>query len=381
MHIFFVSHSSDLMGAERSLVALVREAAEVRGHRATVSLPDDGPLRAELTRVGAEVVVLPTKLWMGKRHTPLIGLVRSSQSAVSVPGYWRYIRRARPDLVVTNSAVVPAGAIAARMAHVPHVWTIRESLLSNPSLRSALPRRMIARIIAGLADGLVVISKYVADQMLSAAPDAGQKLRVIPPSVAPRPLESVPNGRRGTGTLERLVLLGRYSPEKGQAEAIEALGRCLRAGRPFELKLAGVGDLAAQRALHALATEHGVSHLVNVSEWTDDPHALYSEADATLMLSRNEAYGRVTLESLMSGTPVIGFRAGATTEILAEGGGVLVEPDAEALARALLALAEDHVAVDRLTSEAMRRARELNSAPSSAPSFISYLEELQATRP
>ncbi|MEV4494098.1 glycosyltransferase family 4 protein [Micromonospora arborensis] len=369
------------MGAERSLVALVREAVQVRGHRATVSLPDEGPLRAELTRVGADVVVLPTKLWMGKRHTPLVGLVRSSQSAASIPGYWRYIRRARPDLVVTNSAVVPAGAIAARMAHVPHVWTIRESLLSNPSLRSALPRRMIARIIAGLADGLVVISKYVAGQLLSAAPDAAQKLRVIPPSVAPRPLESVPAGRRDTGTMERLVLLGRYSPEKGQAEAIEALGRCFRAGRSFELKLAGVGDLDAQRALRALAEEHGVGHLVDVSEWTDDPHALYAETDGTLMLSRNEAYGRVTVESLMSGKPVIGFRAGATTEILAEGGGVLVEPNAEALALALLALAEDHATVGRLRSEAMRRARELNSAPSSAPSFISYLEELQAKRP
>ena len=378
MHILFVSHSSDLMGAERSLLTLVREAVEVRGHRVTVSLPTEGPLRAELARVGAEVVVLPTRLWMGHRHTPLVGLVRSGQAAASVPRYLRYLRRARPDLVVTNSAVVPAGAIAARMAGIRHVWTMRESLLTNPSLRSGLPRRMIARIIAGLADGVVAISQYVAGQLLSAAPGAREKLRVIPPSVTPHATGPAARVRRDPGTLQRLVLLGRYSPEKGQADAIDALGRCIRAGRPLELTLAGVGDLAAQRALRALAEEHGVGHLVDVSEWTDDPHALYYAADATLMLSRNEAYGRVTLESLMSGTPVIGFRAGATTEILADGGGVLVEPDAEALARALLELAENSTSVDRLRSEAMRRARELNSAPSSAPRFVSYLEELQA---
>ncbi|MCW3840037.1 glycosyltransferase family 4 protein [Micromonospora yasonensis] len=381
MHILFVSHSADLMGAERSLAALVREAVEIRGHQVTVSLPAEGPLRAELTRVGAAVVVLPTRLWMGRRHTALVGLVRSGQAAASVPRYWRYLRRTRPDLVVTNSAVVPAGAIAARMARIQHVWTIRESLLTNPSLRSAVPRRIIARLIASLADGLVVISHYVAGQLLSAAPAGRPKLRVIPPSVAPRAMESVVQQRRNTQELKRLVLLGRYSAEKGQADAIEALGRCVRAGLSLELKLVGVGDPTAQRALRALAQEHGVGHLVDVSEWTNDPQALYSEADATLMLSRNEAYGRVTLESLMSGTPVIGFRAGATTEILADGGGVLVEPNSEALARALLAVAEDRETVGRLRSEATRRARELNSAPSSAPTFISYLEELQASCP
>ncbi|SCG72118.1 Glycosyltransferase involved in cell wall bisynthesis [Micromonospora echinaurantiaca] len=379
MHILFVSHSAELMGAERSLVALVREAVEVRGHRVTVSLPDDGPLRAELARVGADVVVLPTRLWMGKRHTPVVGLVRSAQAAVSVPRYWRHLRRARPDLVVTNSAVVPAGAIAARMAGVRQVWTIRESLLSNPNLRSALPRRTIARIIASLPDGVVVISKYVAGQLLSAAPAAGPKLRVVPPSVAPQ-AAPVAARRPGPGKLERLVLLGRYTPEKGQADAIEALGRCLRAGRPLHLKLAGVGDGAARRAVQALAEEHGVGHLVEASEWTDDPHALYSWADATLMLSRNEAYGRVTVESLMSGTPVIGYRAGATTEILDGGGGVLVAPDAEALARTLLALAAGDGAFDRLANDALLRANELNNAPSSAGAFVSYLEEVRAGR-
>lgn len=379
MRILFVSHSADLMGAERSLVTLVREAAEVRGHRVTVSLPAEGPLRAELARVGADVVVLPTRLWMGRRHGPLVGLVRSGQAVASVPRYRRYLRRARPDLVVTNSAVVPAGAIAARLAGIRHVWTIRESLLTNPSLRSAVPRRMIARSIARLSDGVVAISQYVAGQLLSVAPAAGPKLRVIPPSVAPRQRDVAP-ARRDSRTLERLVLLGRYTPEKGQADAVEALGRCARAGRLLRLTLAGVGDATAQRALRALAEEHGVGHLVEVTEWTDDPDALYAAADATLMLSRNEAFGRVTVESLMSGTPVIGYRAGATTEILADGGGVLVAPDAEALAQCLLALAEDDEAVDRITSEALRRAGELNSAPSSAPSFISYLEELGTGR-
>ncbi|GAA0402897.1 glycosyltransferase family 4 protein [Micromonospora gifhornensis] len=380
MHILFVSHSSDLMGAERSLVALVREAVEVRGHRVTVTVPDDGPLRAELVDAGAQVVVLPTTLWMGKRHNPLVGLVRTGQAALSVPRYLRYIRQARPDLVVTNSAVVPAGAFAAGMARVRQVWTVRESLLSNPSLRSVLPRRMIARIIAGRADGVVAISRYVAGQLRDAAPEAERKLRVIVPSVARHTEVPVREPRPRPASLGRLLLLGRFTAEKGQADAIKALGRCARAGQAFEMRLAGVGDADAVRSVRALAVEHEVGHLVEVTEWADQPHLLYQWADATLMLSRNEAYGRVTVESLMSGTPVIGYRAGGTIEILDEGGGLLVPPDADALADALLTLAGDEAAMHRLRDEARQRAVSLSSAPSSAPSFISYLEELQANR-
>src|SRR5687767_5961226 len=100
------------MGADRSLLAAVREAA--RRHRVSVILPVDGPLRGALARAGAEVVTLPSRPWMGRRHNVVVGSVRMVQALLSVPRYRRYLARVRPDLVVTNSAVTPAGALAAR---------------------------------------------------------------------------------------------------------------------------------------------------------------------------------------------------------------------------------------------------------------------------
>ncbi|WBB95675.1 glycosyltransferase [Solwaraspora sp. WMMA2080] len=375
MHALFVSHSADLMGAERSLLALVGEAVRARGHQVTVTLPGDGPLRAQLAAAGADVVVLPTRLWMGRRYGPAVGAVRLFQALASVPRYRRLLHRTRPDVVVTNSAVVPAGAIAARMARLPHVWVVRESLLSNPSLRSVLPRAAIVQLIARLSDGVVAVSAYAASQVTSAVPMARTKLRVIPP-----PVESgVPGpGADRPVALERLLLLGRHSAEKGQADAVQALAICARQGRAFTLTLAGVGDGEARRGLVDLARRYGVEAQLETVAWTDDPAALYARADATLMLSRNEAYGRVTFESLRCGTPVIGYRAGATTEILAGGGGLLVDADAGALASALLDLAADREAFGRLTAEASRRGQELATEPSPAARFVAYLEELGA---
>ncbi len=393
MHVLFVSHTAERMGAERSLLALVREAVQARGHRVTVLTPDAGPLGAELAGAGAMVVVLPTRLWMGRRYGLLAGAVRLAQALWSVPAYRRCIGRTRPDLVVTNSAAVPAGAVAARLAGVRHVWVVRESLLTNPSLRSVLPRPAIARTIARLSESVIAISPYVARQLLDAAPGVGDRLRVIaPPVAAPAPplapapalapasplapaSSLMPASPLDRPALARLVLFGRYSAEKGQRDAIEALGICRRQGHPLRLRLVGV-DGAAGRTIDQLARANGVADLVEITGWVDDPAPMYAWADATLMLSRNEAYGRVTVESLMCGTPVIGYRAGATTEILADGGGLLVEPGSGALATVLVRLATSAGSYRLVRQAADERAQRLRAAPSPAATFIDHLEHL-----
>ncbi|GIH04542.1 glycosyl transferase [Rhizocola hellebori] len=377
MKVVFVSHSSGLLGAERSLLALVREAAGVRGHSVTVLTPDHGPLCDRLTAAGAEVVVLATRLWMGRRHNAVVGGLRTFQAATSVPRYWRYLRRHRPDLVVTNSAVVPAGALAARLAGVRHVWVVRESLLSNPDLRSAMPRRMVARAISALADRVVAISEYVAAQLIAAAPGLHGRIAIIAPSVTSAGPMAAPPG----SALKRLVLLGRASAEKGQRDAIEAVAICAQEGLPLELTLVGVGEAKAARDLARYAESRGVGELVRFVGWADDPQPFYHWADATLMLSRNEAFGRVTVESLLSGKPVIGYRAGGTSEILAGGGGALVEPHATALAGQLRRLAGNPGIFESLQTQAVSRGRELAADTSAAARFTTLLEDLHRAAP
>lgn len=50
----------------------------------------------------------------------------------------------------------------------------------------------------------------------------------------------------------------------------------------------------------------------------NDLPTLYREATITVLSSTNEPFGMVTLESLASGTPVVGTRSGATPEILTD---------------------------------------------------------------
>jgi glycosyltransferase involved in cell wall biosynthesis len=67
---------------------------------------------------------------------------------------------------------------------------------------------------------------------------------------------------------------------------------------------------------------------------SDQPTPLMNTADVVLMCSRREAFGRVTVEGMKLGKPVIGTRSGGTPEIVIDGQtGYLYQPgDAKELA-------------------------------------------------
>jgi glycosyltransferase involved in cell wall biosynthesis len=63
---------------------------------------------------------------------------------------------------------------------------------------------------------------------------------------------------------------------------------------------------------------------------------LYAECDAWLFSSQTEGFGLPILEAMACRTPVIATPAGAAPELLADGGGILVNPeDPEDMARAI----------------------------------------------
>lgn len=68
------------------------------------------------------------------------------------------------------------------------------------------------------------------------------------------------------------------------------------------------------------------------------------------MCSRAEAFGKVTLESLLSGVPVVGYATGGTTELASLGGVVLTEPSPASLADSIARIANDGDALSEIAS-------------------------------
>jgi glycosyltransferase involved in cell wall biosynthesis len=348
MRLLFSCHSYLTAGAERSFVSMVA-AARADGHDVVVTIPRPGPVQALLAQSapGVRQVVIPTGWWMGEDHRGPMGVLRLVRSLLHTVRWTALVGRAKPDAVIANSTVAPAPLLAARLTRTPLAVVVSETMRTNPSLRSIVPRSAIIAVIRRLADATVGVSEYAAQQV------GGTDLVEAPPiDVEGAPRDDAPS------TVRRAVMLGTLSPEKGQADAVRAVSILRQQGAELRLDLYGDASPEALDALRALASELGVSDLVSHAGVADRPFDVLRAADLSLVCSRNEAYGRVTAESLLVGTPVIGYALGGTAEILRDGGGIAVAPYAAAVADAISPLVIDEQEYAQLRAAAARRAGE-----------------------
>lgn len=121
----------------------------------------------------------------------------------------------------------------------------------------------------------------------------------------------------GAGEGGYLVWVGRFAPEKGPLDAVTVAER---AGVP--LKLAGRATNKEEQAyFDALVAPRLGRQVEYVGEvTTSERDALVGAAAASLVPTRwREPFGLTAIESAMLGTPVLGYPAGATAELLRSG--------------------------------------------------------------
>lgn len=362
MRIFFASHSADFAGAEQSLLHLVREAAD-RGHTGIVAVPSLGPLaeRLEAHSPTFRSVILPSRMWMGKRFNFVVGAIRLLQALGDVPRYVSALKSGDYDVVVVNTCVAPAPLVAAWVTKTPSLLIVRESLMSNPMLRSVLPRALIRRLLAELAGEVVTVSNYVARQFKYSS-------LIIYPQIGRDFLEfSAASGPCHPRGELQAVMLGTISSEKGQLEAVEAVRVARDRGADVRLRIFGEGTSIAERAVELSIQRLSLDPFVTLERPTSHVLAVYRSADISIVCSRNEAFGKVTAESVLAGRPVVAYGCGGTAEILAYGGGMTVEPTPELMGEALSLLCEDGRLLRRLRDEASKsQIREHLEATASA---------------
>jgi glycosyltransferase involved in cell wall biosynthesis len=129
------------------------------------------------------------------------------------------------------------------------------------------------------------------------------------------PLERLPfNDQPGS----YLAFVGRVTPEKGVADAIE-LARRTRLPLRMAAKVYDPHEVVHFDEVVKPAIDEGVVEFLGELGPTARD-ALYAGAAATLMLGAwPEPFGLVAIESMATGTPIIGRRAGGLTETVEHG--------------------------------------------------------------
>ena len=94
----------------------------------TIILPRHGPLERLLRDAGATVAVLPFSWWCSSDGTTQEAL--TSALSADVPAFFcdvlPFVKSIDPDVIVTQTIVIPWGAAAAAALSKPHIWSVCE---------------------------------------------------------------------------------------------------------------------------------------------------------------------------------------------------------------------------------------------------------------
>src|SRR5439155_20779416 len=162
----------------------------------------------------------------------------------------------------------------------------------------------------------------------------------------PRPLPERPSALF-VGVLEL------YKNVDGLAEAWR-----IAAPRVPEARLRIVGRGSRAEVVERLVAELPEQATWTASQPTDAVAAAMDEATVLVLPSRSEGMGRVVVEALLRGRPVVGTRVGGIRDLVRDGeNGLLVEPgDAHALAEALSGVLSNAGLAQRLAASARHSA-------------------------
>lgn len=362
MRICYVNHAAVIRGgAERGLVELVRQIRSSTRHEISVMCPD-GPLVEDLAGIdGVRRIAVPMRVLWRTANPLLLGRF-AMEFAMGVAVLRARLRDERPDVVHAHAmtAALYAG-LALKGSDIPMIWHMHDLPPRNPVFRTLLPR------LADWSDRIIAVSQAVKKNLTEFGVDP-TKIIVVENGVAPLHLHggSEFRARWGIGDESFLIgVVGQLVERKGQLGAVDAFARLLQELPTARLVLCGAGLEESEygRSVGAAIRELDLDERVIVTGFLRDPASVFDAIDVLLVPSTQEPFGRVVVEAMHAGKPVVATNVGGIPELIRDGlDGLLVDPDdSEAMAAAVVAMALEPARARSMADRARARAEELFS--------------------
>jgi glycosyltransferase involved in cell wall biosynthesis len=407
MKTVFLDQSGQLGGAELLLLDLIPQM-EVEPR---VVLLEDGPFRVALEARGIPAQVVNLKEHLPTEVTKRAGLFTLLRS---LPGLWSAISQITgtlrgADMIYANTPKAwIMGAVAARRTGVPLICHLHDIISAGHF--SAVNRFLLVRAANGAAQAVIANSGAAARAFVEAGGNE-RLVKVIPNGFNPdafdnhgaiRPSALRKEFRIGNAPL--VAMAGRLTPWKGQHIFIRAIAELFGVhGVIVGDALFTAEDRAYAQSLPALAKSLGCADRIHFLGFRDAVMPVLREADVVAHCSvQPEPFGRVIVEAMFCGRPVVVAGEGGAAEIVKHGvtglhhlpgdavslafrlRGLLDHPDtALALARAGEHAAKERYSLDHVaaqTKDVLKTALQRHGRTGRAATHNAGLHPVQAAK-
>ena len=234
-------------------------------------------------------------------------------NTIAVRKIRRLVKKEKIQIVHINTSCSYVGAQAALMENIPFVWHIREFLEEDQE-----------RCIWNNQKGYSLIGK--ANRVVAISNSIYKKYKALLPETD---IITIYNGIDSddfyidhedlfSGNGINLAIVGSINRSKGQDQAIKACEKLIAEGiENIYLRIAGKESEYVD-SLRNYVENKKLNKWIQFIGPQSDIKQLYLDTDIVLMCSQSEAFGRVTVEAMMSGCLVIGANSGGTMELVSD---------------------------------------------------------------
>lgn len=327
--LFISSDSSSTTGVGRSFVDLVThlDLTRIEPH-IVVPWPgaDEANILVELRAAGIEPIVRHLEYWIparrawGARH--LFHWVRTLKDRI-----WplaALIERTGTDVVYTSTLPCIDGALAALITRRPHVWHVQEVIKGHPGFRSYLPWPLLRSLAWRLASRVLVPSLYLRDAIKNTANDT--KVHIVHNGIDTGGFQH--NARDKKAILSSLglpsdcrmvVQVGTLEEVKSQEVLVRAVARLNADFADTMFVFVGTENPEYADRLKSLIHELGFHGRFRFLGPRSDVASILAASECLVLTSRFETFGRVLVEAMATGLPVVATRCGGPEEIVQDG--------------------------------------------------------------
>ncbi|MBZ0110437.1 MAG: glycosyltransferase family 4 protein [Candidatus Scalindua rubra] len=261
---------------------------------------------------------------------------------------YRLIKRIRPHIVHTHTSKAGLlGRLAAFLAGVPVIIHTPHGHVFHSYYGPFMTRIFVIaeRILSSMTDKIAALTNRERDEHLEQGVASIEKYTIIHSGVMLQQIMNmnidVKTGKKEFGIPENsnvIGVVGRLVPIKGHKYLISAAKRIIKEFDNTVFMFVGDGYLESR--LEKQAEALGIRKNIIFAGWRNDVIEVLDLFDILVLPSLNEGMGKVLIEGMALGKPIVASRVGGIIDLVKNGdNGILVSPrDSDALGEAILTL-------------------------------------------
>lgn len=319
MKVLFVTYCRAVLGANLSLLNLICDLKERYDVEAHVLIPsvEDGDFHLVLEKEDIPYHIHEMKSWVvpeNKRLKWARGFKTYLHNKREIKMWKEILEKQNFDVIYSNNSTIQYGADLAEVLNLPHIWHVREYLKEGYKITFNYPLYFVKKKFKQ-SKSIITVSRALKEYFESNI-YCGDNIVVIHNGIKCK--KKMKTNWNYDNKLQ-ICNVGALQEGKNQLELLQAAEELIKQGIVnFHISFIGSGE-EYEGKLKEFCENKNLQEYVSFMGYQSNVSDILDSMDVGTICSKNEAFGRVTVEYMLASLGVIGAEGAGTSEIIENG--------------------------------------------------------------